>query len=71
MMRWAKSGVLDQVFEAMQIRQIIQIKIEDVSLDSTIIKVHPDGTCPKKTDPRAIGKSRGGLTTKIHLGCRE
>jgi hypothetical protein len=33
--------------------------------------VHPDGTCPKKTDPRAIGKSRGGLTTKIHLGCRE
>jgi hypothetical protein len=44
MMRWAKSGVLDQVFEALQARQIIQIKIEAVSLDSAIIKVHPDGT---------------------------
>ena len=44
MMRWAKSGVLDQVFEALQARHIIQIKIEAVSLDSTIIKVHPEGT---------------------------
>jgi transposase len=53
MMRWAKSGVLDQVFEAMQTRQIIQIKIEAVSLDSTIIKVHPDGTgAQKKTVPK-------------------
>ena len=53
MMRWAKSGVLDQVFEAMQARQIIQIKIEAVSLDSTIIKVHPDGTgALKKTVPK-------------------
>jgi hypothetical protein len=49
MMRWAKSGVLDEVFEAMQVRQIIQIKIEAVSLDSTIIKVHPDdGTGAQK-----------------------
>jgi transposase len=68
MMRWAKSGVLDQVFEAMQARQIIQIKIEAVSLDSTSIKVHPDGTgAQKKNGPQAIGKSRGGWTTKIHL----
>jgi transposase len=53
MMRWAKSGVLDQVFEAMQARQIIQIKIEAVALDSTSIKVHPDGTgAQKKTVPR-------------------
>jgi hypothetical protein len=28
MMRWAKSGVLDQVFKAMHARQIIQIKME-------------------------------------------
>ena len=53
MMRWAKSGVLDQVFEALQARHIIQIKIEAVSLDSTSIKVHPDGTgAQKKTVPK-------------------
>jgi transposase len=44
MMRWAKSGVLDRVFEALQQQQIVRIKIEAVSLDSTIIQVHPDGT---------------------------
>jgi transposase len=40
--RWAKSGVLEEVFIALQKEQIIQIRIEHVSLDSTSIKVHLD-----------------------------
>ena len=53
MSRWSKSGVLDQVFERLQKVQIIRIKIEAVKMDSTIVKVHPDGTgALKKTDPR-------------------
>jgi transposase len=44
MNRWAKAGVLDRVFTALQEQQIIQIKIEALSIDSTIVKVHPDGT---------------------------
>jgi transposase len=44
MNRWSKAGVLDRVFERLQRQQIIRIKIEAVSLDSTIVKVHPDGT---------------------------
>jgi len=44
MNRWAKAGVLDRLFEEMQRHQLIRIKIEAVSLDSTIVKVHPDGT---------------------------
>ncbi len=51
MNRWAKSGVLDRVFERLQLEQIVRIKIEAFSLDSTIVKVHPDGTgALKKTD---------------------
>jgi len=51
MNRWAKSGVLDRVFEKLQAEQIVRIKIEAFSLDSTSIKVHPDGTgALKKTD---------------------
>jgi transposase len=51
MSRWAKAGVLDRVFERLQQAQIIQLRIEAVSLDSTLIKVHPDGTgALKKTD---------------------
>ena len=65
MNRWAKSGVLARVFETLQRQQIISIKIEAVSLDSTIVKVHPDGTgALKKLDhnpsvsPRAAGQQK-------------
>ena len=44
MNRWAKAGVLDRVFTALQEHQIIRLKIEALSIDSTIVKVHPDGT---------------------------
>jgi transposase len=53
MNRWAKNGVLDRVFARLQLQQIVRIKIEAVSLDSTSVKVHPDGTgALKKTDHR-------------------
>ena len=53
MNRWAKSGVLDRVFEQLQLQQIVRIRIEAFSLDSTSVKVHPDGTgALKKTDPK-------------------
>lgn len=44
MNRWSKNGVLARIFEAMQIEGIIKIKVESVCLDSTSVKVHPDGT---------------------------
>lgn len=43
MNRWSKSGVLDRIFEALQREQIIRVRVECISLDSTIVKVHPDG----------------------------
>lgn len=52
MNRWSKAGVMDRLFEQLQCEQIVRIKIEAVSLDSTSIKVHPDGTgALKKTVP--------------------
>jgi transposase len=65
MNRWSKLGVLDRVFEQLQQSQVVRIRIEAVSLDSTIIKVHPDGTgALKKTarkpleSPAAAGPPR-------------
>ena len=55
MNRWSKAGVLDRIFARLQQEQIIRIKLEANSLDSTIIKVHPDGTgALKKTDRRPL-----------------
>lgn len=42
--RWAKNGVLERIFAALQQSDLIDLRIEHVSLDSTIVKVHPDGT---------------------------
>lgn len=47
--------MLDRAFEQLQQAQIVRIKIEAVSLDSTMIKVHPDGTGALKNGPQAIG----------------
>jgi transposase len=65
MNRWAKNGVLDRVFAQLQLEQIVRIRIEAFSLDSTSVKVHPDGTgALKKTahkplaNPAADGTRR-------------
>ena len=44
MNRWSKNGVLNRVFEHLHREQIVRIKLEAVSMDSTLVKVHPDGT---------------------------
>ena len=51
MSRWAKAGVLDRLFEHLQRKRLLRVRIEALSLDSTIVKVHPDGTgALKKAD---------------------
>jgi transposase len=52
MNRWAKNGVLTRVFEKLQMDQIVRIQIEALSLDSTSVKVHPDGTGALKKTAR-------------------
>ena len=52
MNRWSRNGVLDRVFEQLQRERIMRIQLEAVSLDSTLVKVHPDGTgALQKTAP--------------------
>jgi transposase len=51
--RWQKNGILEKVFIAMQKEQIIAIRVERLSLDSTNIKVHPDAHgAAKKTESK-------------------
>ena len=65
MNRWSKNGVLDRVFEHLQRQQIVRLKLEVLAIDSTSVKVHPDGTgALKKTvakplaNPAAAGPPR-------------
>src|SRR3989304_1099928 len=43
MNRWAKAGVLNRIFTVLQQEHIIRVKLEVMALDSTQVKVHPDG----------------------------
>src|SRR5580658_4061888 len=67
MNRWAKNGVMDRVFEQLQLEQIVRIKIE------AFYRRHfGEGSSRrnrrfKKNGPQAIGKSRGGWNTRIHM----
>ena len=63
---WCKKGTLDAVFLALQEEGIICIETEIVCLDSTSVKVHPDGTgALKKYGDQAIGRSKGGSTQRF------
>jgi transposase len=54
--RWAKNGVLERIFHALQEEQITNKRITVVSLDSTSVKVHPDAVgALKKTGNRPWG----------------
>ena len=44
MRRWADNGVWPRVLEALQSKLNISLDVTVLSLDSTSVKVHPDGT---------------------------
>lgn len=62
--RWAKRGILNDVFLQLQKEGIITVGI--LSLDSTSIKVHQDATgALKKTDHRASVGAEGATPPKF------
>ena len=68
MNRWAKSGVLDRVFEKLQTGA--DRAHQDRGLQSGLDLGEGASRWHrrvKKNGPQAIGKSRGGWNTKIHL----
>ena len=69
MNRWAKNGVLDRVFSELQRQQVIRVRVEAVSLDSTAVKVHPDGTGALKKTVRkpSANREEDGLPRFIWL----
>ena len=70
MSRWSKAGVLDRVFEKLQVEQIVRIKLEAVSLDSTSIKVHPDGTGALKKRTAGHRQEPRRMEHQGAYGCR-
>ena len=60
--RWAKKGIWEKIFKHL----IKDRDNEYLMIDSTIVKAHQQAATFKD---QALGRSRGGLTTKIHMMC--
>ncbi len=83
--RWQRSGVWAQILTALQASGDAAVRIVwDVSVDSTIVRAHqhaagarrslqlePAGGVETEPDDHAPGRSRGGWSTKLHLGCEQ
>lgn len=66
MNRWSKSGVMKRVFEGLQKENIIRIRVEELAIDSTNVKVHPNGTgALKKTENKVLGVAEADSQQKF------
>ncbi|WP_245443530.1 IS5 family transposase, partial [Rhizobium phaseoli] len=65
--RWSRKGIWWRIFEAMADDPDFGYLI----VDSTIIRAHQHAAGAKKgPEDQALGRSRGGLSTKIHMAVR-
>jgi transposase len=62
--RWSRAGVWHRVFAALARER----RFREVFIDSTIVRAHQHAAgASKRSGAQALGRSRGGLTTKIHV----
>ena len=60
--RWRMAGIWDLIMEALAETHDSSVRM----IDTSIVRVHQHGGCARGGTTRLMGRSRGGLTTKIH-----
>jgi transposase len=60
--RWRRAGVWTGIIEALAAAHDAAVKV----IDTSIVRVHQHGACITKNQRQLMGRSRGGLTSKIH-----
>ena len=71
--RWEKSGLWKRIWQQFQTRNSQPLR--HLFIDSTIVKAHKHAAGALKKSggqqKQAMGRSRGGLTTKLHAACAD
>lgn len=60
--RWRRAGVWDRIMESLADAHDAAVQM----IDTSVIRVHQHGACVFDSRAQSIGRSRGGLTTKLH-----
>ena len=60
--RWQRAGVWGRIIDALAAAHDAAVQM----IDTSIARVHQHGACITRNQRQSIGRSRGGLTSKIH-----
>ena len=61
--RWRRAGVWSRIIDALAAAHDAAVQM----IDTSIVRVHQHGACLARNKRQAMGRSRGGLTSKIHV----
>ena len=60
--RWRRAGVWSRIMNALAGAHEVAVQM----IDTSIVRVHQHGACISRNRRQSMGRSRGGLTSKIH-----
>ena len=60
--RWRRAGVWGKIMNALTGAHDAAVQM----IDTSIVRVHQHGACITRNRRQSMGRSRGGLTSKIH-----
>src|SRR5271169_2563762 len=60
--RWRRAGVWDQIMDALAAAHDAAVQM----IDTSVVRVHQHGACIAGNREQDMGRSRGGLTSKVH-----
>src|SRR6478735_6408319 len=60
--RWRRAGVWDQIMDALAAGHDAAVQM----IETSVVRVHQHGACVADNNHQDMGRSRGGLTSKLH-----
>jgi transposase len=63
LIRWRRAHVWDRIMDGLSAAHDASVQM----IDTSIVRVHQHGACIANNSGQHIGRSRGGLTSKIHV----
>jgi transposase len=61
--RWRRAGIWDRIMDSLTTAHDAAVQM----IDTSIVRVHQHGGCIAGNKKQLMGRSRGGLTSKIHV----
>jgi transposase len=61
--RWRRAGIWDSIMQALAAAHDAAVQM----IDTSMVRVHQHAACIADSGNQAVGRSRGGLTSKLHV----